>query len=79
MTCIYLSRGQRGVVHNHETMTQKPPRRKFEEYAVTLQEGEELNTMYLLAPSLEDAAWSALELSMDRNAILKNVIRAHEW
>lgn len=54
-------------------------RSKYEEYAVTLQEGEELNTIYLLAPSLEDAAWSALELSTDRNAILKNVIRTHEW
>ena len=54
-------------------------RAKFEEYAVTLQEGKELNTWYLLAPSSEEAAWSALELSMDRNAILKNVIRTDEW
>ena len=54
-------------------------KRRLEEYEVTLQEGEELNTMYLLAPSSEDAAWSALELSMDRNAILKNVTRTDEW
>tara|TARA_R100001463_G_scaffold10183_2_gene30018 strand:- start:599 stop:778 length:180 start_codon:yes stop_codon:yes gene_type:complete len=52
---------------------------RFEEYAVTLQEGEDLITTYLLAPSLEEAAWSALELSKDRDAILKNVIRTDEW
>lgn len=52
---------------------------KWKEYEVTLQEGEELNTMYLLAPSSEEAAWSALELSMDRNAILKNITRTDEW
>ena len=52
---------------------------KYEEYAVTLQEGKELNTMYLLAPSSEEAAWSALELSMDRNAHLINVTRTDEW
>ena len=56
-----------------------PPKSKLDEYAITLLEGEELHTMYLLAPSLEDAAWSALELSKDRQAILKNVIRTHEW
>jgi hypothetical protein len=31
---------------------------KWNEYEVTLQEGEELNTWYLLAPSSEEAAWS---------------------
>ena len=56
-----------------------PAKSKLDEYAITLLEGEELHTMYLLAPSLEDAAWSALELSKDRQAILKNVIRTHEW
>lgn len=56
-----------------------PPKNKLDEYAITLLEGEELHTTYLLAPSLEDAAWSALELSRDRQAILKNVIRTHEW
>ena len=52
---------------------------KWVEYMVTLQEGEELNTMYLLAPNSEEAAWSALELSTDRNAILKNITRTDEW
>ena len=52
---------------------------KLSEYEVLLQEGKELNTWYLLAPSSEDAAWSALELSMDRHAILKNVTRTDEW
>ena len=52
---------------------------KWVEYEVTLQEGEELNTWYLLAPSSEEAAWSALELSTDRHAILKNITRTDEW
>lgn len=52
---------------------------KWVEYMVTLQEGEELNTMYLLAPNSEEAAWSALELSTDRHAILKNITRTDEW
>jgi len=52
---------------------------KLSEYEVILQEGEELYTMYLLAPSSEEAAWSALELSTDRHAILKNVTRTDEW
>ena len=51
----------------------------WNEYMITLQEGEELNTMYLLAPNSEEAAWSALELSTDRNAILKNITRTDEW
>jgi hypothetical protein len=52
---------------------------KWNEYMITLQEGEELNTMYLLAPNSEEAAWSALELSTNRNAILKNITRTDEW
>jgi hypothetical protein len=46
------------------------------EYEVTLSSGE---IMYLLAANLEDAAWDALELSVDRNVKLVNVRQTDEW
>lgn len=52
---------------------------KWKEYEVTLLEGKELNTWYLLAPNSQHAAWDALELSMDRKAILKDVRQTNEW
>lgn len=52
---------------------------RYEEYAVILQDGEELWTEYVYAPDSEHAAWSALELSKNRNATLKNVFRTDEW
>ena len=53
--------------------------RKLNDYEVTLKEGEELYTMYILAPDSEHAAWDALELSIDRNAQLINVRTTDEW
>jgi hypothetical protein len=46
------------------------------EYEVTLSSGE---TMYILAANSEEAAWDALELSMDRHCKLTNVRRTDEW
>lgn len=46
------------------------------EYEVMLSSGE---VMYLLAANLEDAAWDALELSVDRNVKLVNVRQTDEW
>lgn len=46
------------------------------EYTVTLSSGE---TMYLLAANSMDAAYSALELSEDRQCKLINVQRTDEW
>jgi len=46
------------------------------EYEVTLSSGE---TMYILAANSEEAAWDALELSMDRQCKLTNVRRTDEW
>ena len=46
------------------------------EYEVSLSSGE---IMYLLAANLEDAAWDALELSVDRNVKLVNVRQTDEW
>ncbi len=46
------------------------------EYEVTLSSGER---MYILAASSEDAAWDALELSMDRSSTLINITRTYEW
>jgi len=44
-------------------------------YEVTLSSG----TRYLLAPDSETAAWSALELSHERNDKLLNVKQCDEW
>ena len=47
------------------------------EYNVTLSSGE---TMYILAANSEEAAWHALELSMDRDDVtLKDVRLIDEW
>jgi hypothetical protein len=44
-------------------------------YEITLRSG----TRYILAPSSEDAAWSALELSQEHNDQLINVKLRDEW
>lgn len=46
------------------------------EYEVMLSSGE---VMYILAANLEQAAWDALELSVDRNVKLVNVRQTDEW
>ena len=49
---------------------------RLHEYCVTLSSGE---NMYILAANSEEAAWDALELSMDRQCKLTNVRRTDEW
>ena len=44
-------------------------------FEVTLSSG----TRYILAPDSEHAAWSALELSQERNEQLINVRQQDEW
>lgn len=44
-------------------------------YEVTLSSG----VRYILAPNSEQAAWSALELSLERNDKLINVRLTDEW
>lgn len=44
-------------------------------YEITLSSG----TRYILAPNSEEAAWSALELSQERNDTLINVRLYDEW
>lgn len=46
------------------------------EYNVLLSNGE---NMYILAVNSEEAAWHALELSMERDVTLKNVSLIDEW
>ena len=46
------------------------------EYEIVLSSGE---VMYILAANLEQAAWDALELSVDRNVKLVNVRQTDEW
>ena len=41
------------------------------QYEITMSSGE---VFYILAADLEDAAWQGLQLSTDRNTILKDVI-----
>jgi len=50
--------------------------RKLEEYTVTLSSGEQ---MYILAANSLDAAYSALELSEERNTNLININITDEW
>lgn len=45
------------------------------EYEITLGSG----VWYLLAPDSEAAAWTALELSKERNDKLLNVKQTDEW
>ena len=45
------------------------------EYEITLRSG----VWYLLAPDSEHAAWTALELSRERNDQLLNVKQTEEW
>ena len=45
------------------------------EYEITLGSG----VWYLLAPDSESAAWTALELSRERNDKLVNVKQTDEW
>lgn len=47
----------------------------LKEYEVTLSSG----VRYILAPNSEQAAWSALELSRERNDNLLNVRQTDEW
>jgi hypothetical protein len=49
--------------------------RGLREYEVTLGSG----VWYLLAPDSEQAAWTALELSRERNDKLVNVKQTDEW
>ena len=53
------------MIHNHTPRV----------YEVTLSSG----TRYILAPDSEHAAWSALELSHERNDKLINVRQQDEW
>jgi len=46
------------------------------EYIVTLSSDE---PTYILAANAEEAAWHALELSEDRNAVLIDVRLTDEW
>jgi hypothetical protein len=53
---------------------------RYDDYEVLLEdEAGDLHTMYVVAPNNEQAAWSALELSKQRNCTLKNVKMCDEW
>ena len=53
---------------------------RYDDYEVLLEDSAgDLHTMYVVAPDSEHAAWSALELSKQRNCQLKNVRIIDEW
>lgn len=69
-------------VHNHAgAWTQMPllGNQKLDEYIVVLEDGQEVWTEFVMAPDSEHAAWAGYELSTNRNAYLKDVIRTDEW
>ena len=54
-------------------------RTHYYDYKVILDVDGDYETHYVIAPDLEHAAWSALELSKSRNSKLINVILEDEW
>ena len=53
---------------------------RYDDYEVLLEDrAGDLHTMYVVAPNKEQAAWSALELSTQRNCTLKDVRMCDEW
>jgi hypothetical protein len=72
------ARTQQTQSHNQEQQKggeqNKPPR--YQEYQVKLSSGE---IFYLLALNSMNAAYSALELSIDRNCKLLDVSLTDEW
>lgn len=51
----------------------------YEDYEVTLQDGDDVLIEYVMATSSEQAAWSAMELSTHRGCVLKNVRLCDGW
>ena len=55
-------------------------RTHYDEYEVTMSDDYgNLFTEYVLSPSVERAAWQAMELSSHREMILKDVRICDEW
>ena len=54
-------------------------RTTYYDWKVILDADGDYQTHYVIAPDLEHAAWSALELSKSRNCRLVNVIKEDEW
>ena len=52
---------------------------KYIDYEITLQDGDDVFTEYVMATSSEQAAWSALELSTHRGCELINVRVCDAW
>lgn len=52
---------------------------KWRTYIVTLADGDDVLTEYIMAPDTEHAAWVALELSDRRTCTLKDVRLEDEW
>ena len=53
--------------------------RKTYDYEVTLRDGDDIFTEYIIAKDAENAAWIALELSEYRTCTLQVVRLSDEW
>ena len=55
-------------------------RMRYDEYEVKMMDDVgNVRVEYVLAPSVERAAWQAMELSSQRNCTLKDVRMCDEW
>lgn len=53
---------------------------RYDDYEVLLEDqAGDLHITYVVAPNSEQAAWSAMELSIQRNCTLKDVRMCDEW
>ena len=79
--CTYPNQEQHVGNHNHAQGNHMAllGNQRLSEFAVVLKDGKETWTEYVYSPDLEHAAWAGLELSKNRKAILKDVIRIDEW
>lgn len=75
---LFLRSRKLSNLEEHEDVNQKYQldSQSLREYQVTLSSGEQI---YILAANSMDAAYSALELSEDRNVTLLNVSLVDEW
>jgi hypothetical protein len=78
-TCNHCTRTHLNLhnlsLNNHANVQRMIHNHRLREYEVTLRSG----VWYLLAPNSEEAAWSSLELSRERNDQLLNVKQTDEW
>ena len=71
-------------VNNHSNISRKSMallgKVRYDEYEVKMSDDVgNIRVEYVLAPDVERAAWQAMELSSQRNLLLKDVRMCDEW